>query len=379
MKLLKQKENEWFAIGCNRSRMAQEMSISDHIEKLLLKAEIGKVLSRDEIIELLKMPGEHSEDLFATADRVRKNEVGDEIYLRGIIEFSNFCERSCLYCGLRKNNGRLSRYRMTDDEILATAGHIIETGIPTVVLQSGEDLYYSTDKMCRLIERIKNETGLIITLSIGERNVSDFQAFGQAGANRYLLKHETASPELYQYLRPGCQLDKRMQCLRSLKHLGFETGTGNMVGLPGQTFEILADDLLVMKLLDADMLGIGPFIAHPDTPLAGIGYDDLDLTLRVLALARLLTRNTNIPATTALSTLHPQGRLQALRVGANVVMPDFTPEIYKSRYDIYPGRTDVGPAEEMIGRLKKDFQSIGRTIRFSVGNRSKKSDHDILH
>ncbi|MCK7508299.1 MAG: hypothetical protein MZV70_32440 [Desulfobacterales bacterium] len=151
--------------------MAQEMSISDHIEKLLLKAEIGKALSRDEIIELLKMPGEYSADLFATADRVRKNEVGDEIYLRGIIEFSNFCERNCLYCGLRKSNGKLSRYRMTDDEIVATAGHIIKTGIPTVVLQSGEDSYYSTDKICLLIERIKNETGLIITLSIGERNV----------------------------------------------------------------------------------------------------------------------------------------------------------------------------------------------------------------
>ncbi|HRY38837.1 MAG TPA: [FeFe] hydrogenase H-cluster radical SAM maturase HydE [Smithellaceae bacterium] len=355
------------------------MSISDHIEKLLLKAEIGKALNRAEIIELLKMPGEYSEDLFATADRVRKNEVGREIYLRGIIEFSNFCERNCLYCGLRKNNGRLSRYRMTDDEILVTAEHIIKTGIPTVVLQSGEDLYYSTDKICLLIERIKNETGLMITLSIGERNVSDFQAFGQAGASRYLLKHETASPELYQYLRSGCQLDKRMQCLQSLKHLGFETGTGNMVGLPGQTFEILADDLLVMKLLDADMLGIGPFIAHPDTPLAGIDNDDIELTLRVIAMARLLTRNTNIPATTALATLNPHGRLQALQAGANVVMPDFTPDIYKNRYDIYPGRTDVGPAGEIIGRLEKDFQSIGRTIRFSVGNRSQKSEHDILH
>jgi biotin synthase len=379
MKLSKQKGNKWFAIGCNRSRMAQEMSISKPIENLLTKAETGRALSREDVIALLKLPGHYSPDLFAAADCVRKEQVGDEIFLRGIIEFSNFCERNCLYCGLRKKNGRLSRYRMTDDEILTTAGHIIKTGIPTVVLQSGEDSCYSTDKICLLIERIKNETGLIITLSIGERNVSDFQAFGQAGANRYLLKHETASPELYQYLRPGCQLDKRIQCLRSLKHLGFETGTGNMVGLPGQTFEILADDLLVMKLLDADMLGIGPFIAHPDTPLARIGHDDLDLTLRVLAVARLLTRNTNIPATTALSTLHPQGRLQALRVGANVVMPDFTPEIYKSRYDIYPGRTDVGPAEEMIGRLEKDFQSIGRTIRFSVGNRSKKSDHDILH
>jgi biotin synthase len=220
---------------------------------------------------------------------------------------------------------------------------------------------------------------LVITLSIGERNLDDYKAFQLSGANRYLLKHETASLELYKYLRPGCVLENRMQCLRRLKQLGFETGTGNMVGLPGQTPEILADDLLVMKMLDADMLGIGPFIAHPDTPLAGVENDDLEITLRVLAVARLLTRNTNIPATTALATLHPQGRIMALQAGANVVMPDFTPDIYKSRYDIYPGRTDAGPANEIIEKLKADIQSIGRTINFSVGNREKKEYQGIKH
>ncbi len=355
------------------------MSISSQMEDLIHIAETAGTLSREDMIALLKLPYDYSPDLFAAADRVRKNEVGDEIFLRGIIEFSNVCERNCLYCGLRKGNDQLSRYRMSDDEILTTAEQIRKTGIPTVVLQSGEDSFYSTDQICHLIERIKNETDLIITLSLGERSVSDFRAFGQAGASRYLLKHETASPELYKYLRPGCRLDQRIGCLGSLAHLGFETGTGNMVGLPGQTPEILADDLLVMKLLDADMLGIGPFIAHPDTPLAGIGHEDIELTLRVLAVARLLTRNTNIPATTALSTLHPQGRLLALQAGANVVMPDFTPEIYRSRYDIYPGRKDVGQAAEILDRLEKDFQSIGRTIKFSVGNRPKKTERDILH
>jgi biotin synthase len=355
------------------------MSISNSIEKLLLKAEIGKSLSRDEIIELLKMPGEYSADLFATADRVRKNEVGDEIYLRGIIEFSNVCECNCLYCGLRKANEKLDRYRMTNEEILETARQIKATGISTVVLQSGEDSHYSADHICRLIDSIKRETGLVITLSIGERALEDYRAYGEAGANRYLLKHETTSPELYKYLRPGCRLDRRVSCLRTLKELGFETGTGNMVGLPGQTHEILADDLLLMKLLDADMLGIGPFIAHPDTPLNGIENDDLELTLRVLAIARLLTRNTNIPATTALATLHPHGRLQALQAGANVVMPDFTPEPYKNRYDIYPGRADVGSAKEIIARLEKDFQTIGRTINYSVGHRPGRPATDILH
>jgi biotin synthase len=352
--------------------MAQEMSISKSTDNLIGKARDGNDLNRKEIIQLLSLPANYSPELFAAADKVRKEQVGDEIFLRGIIEFSNYCERNCLYCGLRKGNSQLSRYRMTEDEIIATAEQIKKTGVPTVVLQSGEDSLYSQDVVCHLIERSRKETDLIITLSIGERPLSDYQAFQKAGANRYLLKHETASEELYKYLRPGCNWQNRLQCLRQMKELGFETGTGNMVGLPGQTPEILADDLLVMKLLDADMLGIGPFIAHPNTPLAGIDNDDLELVLRVIAAARLITRNTNIPATTALATLHPRGRLQALQAGANVVMPDFTPEIYKNRYDIYPGRKDVGSAVAIISNLEKDFQSIGRTLQYSVGSRPGK-------
>ena len=353
--------------------MVKEMSISKSAETLIGKAHDGHDLSRKEIIQLLLVPVKYSPALFDAADKVRKEQVGDEIFLRGIIEFSNHCQRNCLYCGLRNDNSKLSRYRMTEDEIIATAQEIKKSGVPTVVLQSGEDSFYRTDTICRLIKRIRKETDLIITLSIGERDLKDYKAFQQAGANRYLLKHETSSVELYKYLRPGCNRDDRLQCLRWLKELGFEAGTGNMVGLPGQTTEILADDLLVMKFLDADMLGIGPFIAHSDTPLAGIDNDDLDLTLRVIAAARLITRNTNIPATTALASLHPQGRLFALQAGANVVMPDFTPDIYKSRYDIYPGRKDVSSSLEIISKLKKDFSSIGRTINYRVGNRQHKN------
>jgi biotin synthase len=359
--------------------MVQEMSLSkspshiEHlIENLLAKAEAGNNLKREEIIELLSLPGSYTPRLLEAANRVRKEQVGDEIFLRGIIEFSNYCDRNCLYCGLRKSNAKLSRYRMSEDEIVATAAEIQKSRVPTVVLQSGEDSFYSVDVICHLIERIRKETDLIITLSIGERSLNDYKAFQQAGANRYLLKHETADAEIYKYLCPGCKWENRLQCLRWLKELGFETGTGNMVGLPGQTQETLADDLLVMKYLDADMLGIGPFIAHPDTPLAGIDNDDLELTLRVIALARLLTRNTNIPATTALATIHPQGRLQALQAGANVVMPDFTPDIFKSRYDIYPGRKDVGSAQEIINKLESDFQSIGRSLLYSVGHRPER-------
>ncbi len=347
------------------------MSISDHIDMLLLKAEIGKPLSREEMVELLKIPGEYSVDLFAAANRVRENNVGNEIYLRGIIEFSNFCERNCLYCGLRKTNEKLERYRMSGDEILATAREIKATGIATVVLQSGEDSHYTAERICKLVQAVKEETDLVITLALGERTPEDYRAFFDAGADRYLLKHETASPELYKYLRPGCRLDARVSCLKMLKNLGFEAGTGNMVGLPGQTLEILADDLLLMKLLDADMLGIGPFIAHPDTPLAGIDSDDIELALRVIAIARLLTRNTNIPATTALATLNPHGRLQALQAGANVVMPDFTPEIYRVRYEIYPGRRNDLQSADSIAQLEKDFHCMGRTMNYGTGQRNK--------
>lgn len=351
------------------------MSISkpvNNIEEIIDKAETGNELNRHEIVLLLAASDEETRLLYAAANSVRKQNTGDEIFLRGIIEFSNYCERNCLYCGLRRSNKKLSRYRMPEDEIIATARLIKETRIPTVVLQSGEDSFYTSEVICRVIERIKTETGLIITLSIGEKNDADYRDFRQAGASRYLLKHETSSKEIYNYLRPGCLLEQRLRCLQALKKLGFETGTGNMVGLPGQTPEILADDLLLMKKLDADMLGIGPFIAHPDTPLNGLTNYGLETTLRVLAIARLLTRNTNIPATTALGSLHPRGRIQALQAGANVVMPDFTPEIYKSRYDIYPGRTDVGSATEIMENLQKDFASIGRPLNFSAGYRQHK-------
>lgn len=348
------------------------MSISKlkiKFQDLIGKAQSGNVLNRKEIIQLLKMPGDYSMDLFAAADAVRKEQVGDEIFLRGIIEFSNYCERNCLYCGLRCGNRKLDRYRMTENEIINAAQKIADSHIPTVVLQSGEDSFFSLDMICNLIRRIKTETGLIITLSLGEKKSTEYQEFKKAGADRYLLKHETASTDIYNYLRPGCSLSNRVQCLQTLKKLGFETGTGNMVGLPGQTPEMLADDLLLMKVLDADMLGIGPFIAHPDTPLAGLENDALEITLRVVALARLITRNTNIPATTALGTLHSRGRIMALQAGANVVMPDFTPESYKSRYDIYPGRTDAGSAAEVMAKLEGEFASIGRSISCSVGQR----------
>ncbi|HPX54939.1 MAG TPA: [FeFe] hydrogenase H-cluster radical SAM maturase HydE [Syntrophales bacterium] len=300
--------------------------------------------------------------LHDTADEVRKKTVGNAVLLRGIIETSNICHQHCRYCGLRKENTKIHRYRMAEGEILAVAKKISACGISTVVLQSGEDLM-AADRICALIRKIKEETDLFVTLSIGERGYEDYRAFRKAGADRYLLKHETASKALFESLRPGSSYENRRRCLLRLKELGYETGAGNLVGLPGQDVNDLAADLLYLRDLPADMIGIGPFIAHPDTPLAEFPGGSGEMTLKVVSLARLLLPKANIPATTALGVLEKDGRRKALLAGANVVMLDFTPESYRIHYDIYPGKTHV--ATEMDGYLevlKKELQSIGRTV-----------------
>ncbi|NPU85731.1 MAG: [FeFe] hydrogenase H-cluster radical SAM maturase HydE [Syntrophaceae bacterium] len=342
----------------------------DRIAGLIGTARRGESLSREDLTLLLNLADEESlEALGTAADAVRREAVGDAVYLRGIVEFSNFCRQNCLYCGLRRDNRDIIRYRMDEDAVLAAVRRIRDRDIGTVVLQSGEDPAYTRGDLCRIVGRIRNETGLIVTLSVGERPLEDYRAFREAGADRYLLKHETASPDLYRRLRPGCMLEDRLRCLKDLRDLGYEVGTGNMVGLPGQTPEILADDLLLIRSLDADMLGIGPFIPHPGTPLAGAPGGDLKRTLRVLALARLLTRDTNIPATTALGTLHPEGRIRALRAGANIVMPDFTPETLRARYDIYPGKSTVPDGDILMARLREDLVLLERHTGKGPGGR----------
>lgn len=345
--------------------MSEPISVSELIHRALDR----EALTRGEITRLLCLSREEEkQDLFRAADAARKRGVGDGIFFRGIIEFSNICERDCLYCGLRRSNRRLGRYRMSEDEILATAQRIRDEGIGTVVLQSGEDPFFTTEKLSDLIGRIREDTGLIVTLSVGERPLTDYQVFRKAGSSRYLLKYETASLDLYRRLRPGSSLADRLLCLKALSESGYEVGTGNMVGLPGQSLETLADDLLLMKDLHADMLGIGPFLPHPETPLAAFPAGDLSMTLKVLAVARLLTRTTNIPATTALGNLDPRGRLMALQAGANVVMPDFTPPAYRNLYEIYPGRNKAEEASDFLGRLKVDIARIGRTIGRGTGS-----------
>lgn len=312
------------------------------------------------------------EVLFRASDKMRRTSVGDEIYLRGIVEFSNICSKNCIYCGLRRDNHGLIRYRMPNDVILSSAHRIKDLHIPTIVLQSGEDDYYDRERLCRIISRIKQETGLVITLSVGERSKEDYQAFKEAGADRYLLKHETASAEIQRRLRPGASFENRMKCLFWLKELGYEVGTGVMVGLPLQNEETLADDILMMQQLDADMIGIGPFISHPQTPLAKHPDGDPHMVIKVIAVTRLVTKTANIPATTALVTMNPALRLKALSVGANVVMPDFTPHEYRKFYDIYPGKTDgIGDAASFLNHFQAQVAKIGRIIGKGPGFRKR--------
>ncbi len=318
-------------------------------------------LSHAEICTLLRAPD--ARPLLSAADRVRKQYVGDGVYLRGLIEFSSYCKNDCMYCGLRRSNLHAQRYRLTPAQIITTTRRAAELGYKTVVLQSGEDVSFSTDTLCHIIREIK-KLDVALTLSIGEKTREEYAAYKQAGADRYLLRIETTDKDLYEKLDPGMSFNNRVRCLQDLKDLGYEVGSGSLVGLPGQTVESLADDLLFFKQLPVDMAGIGPFIPHPHTPLKGEKPDGhFELSLKMMALMRLLLPDINIPATTAMETLHPQGRLLALQSGANVVMPNVTDTCYRKQYELYPGKICTGDdAAQCRGCITRKIESIGRFV-----------------
>ena len=265
-----------------------------------------KNLSKQQIIEILQDENKN-EWLFSLADQLRKENVGDEVHLRGLIEFSNICKRTCKYCGLRCENKNIERYRIKPEDIISYAKRAVEKGYKTIVLQSGEDVFFSQDVMCEIIKEIK-KLDVALTLSIGERSFEDYKAFKEAGADRYLIRIETTDRNLYEKMHPNMDFDNRVRCLRDLKNLGYETGTGCLVGLPEPSIESLADDILFFKEIGADMIGIGPFIPHPDTPLKDCANGNFTLALKVMALTRIMLPDINIPATTAMETLNPNER-----------------------------------------------------------------------
>lgn len=274
------------------------------------------------------------QDLFAKADQVRKDNLGDTAQLRGVIHFSNFCRCNDLYCGLFRNNAQCRRFRMSPDEIIDTALAVADTGLKTVVLQSGEDFYYTRSMLCTVIERIMDQADVVVTLSLGRRSRDDFKAFRAAGAQRYLMKHETMNPHLYARMRSGLTLGDRLQAITELRELGYQVGVGNIVGLPGQTLADLCDDIMFFQEFQPDMINIGPFIPHKQTPLRDEPVGDMELMLRVFALTRIVTGNTHMAAANTVATLDPdQGQYRALtQGGANVIMPNCNP-FQRSRKD----------------------------------------------
>ncbi|MCL6628988.1 MAG: [FeFe] hydrogenase H-cluster radical SAM maturase HydE [Armatimonadetes bacterium] len=290
--------------------------------------------------------------------------------MRGLIEFSNVCSRNCCYCGLRRDNRQIRRYRMSPEEIVDVSVKVLQKGIGTVVLQSGEDPWYTAEIMADIIRRIKSKaSNAAITLCIGERTYDEYRIMREAGADRYLLRHETANPDLYRELHPDMSFQNRIRCLRDLKSLGYQVGAGSMVGLPSQTVEDMARDVVFLRELDVDMVGIGPFIPHPNTPLGNEQGGSLEMTLKMVAAVRIATRNTLIPATTAIGSIDPDGREKALMAGANVVMPNFTPLQYRVNYEIYPNKRCITEDPGLCYNcIQKRITSIGRTIGKGPGH-----------
>lgn len=337
------------------------------MKELIAKAEHTHSLLRGELIALLEDEG-NLDEISAAADRVRHKFVGDSIHLRALIEFSNFCKNNCCYCGLRRDNKKLTRYRLDEDMIFKLAEYAVkQMNLKTVVLQSGEDMWFDCEKTCALIRRIKTlDTAL--TLSVGEKTAEEYQAYKKSGCDRFLLRIETTDKALYERYDPGMSWERRRQCLEDIRSAGIEVGSGCLVGLPGQTIESLADDILFFKQIDADMIGIGPLIVHPNTPLKDAKNGKFELALKVMALTRLLLPDINIPATTAMETLAPNGQIRALQAGANVIMPNVTLTECRQYYELYPGKSSTNySADKSLSDVRTKIASIGRGVAESKG------------
>lgn len=304
-------------------------------------------------------------ELFALADKVRREIYGDEVYVRGLIEFTNHCKNDCLYCGIRRSNRDIGRYRLTEEQIMdcCKAGHSL--GYRTFVLQGGEDAYFTDDRICGIVSRIHDAfPDCAVTLSLGEKSKESYKRFFEAGARRYLLRHETADPAHYRMLHPEeMSLENRKRCLFDLKEIGYQVGSGFMVGSPFQTTENLISDLRFLVKLQPDMIGIGPFIHHRDTPFADKPDGTLSLTLRLIAILRLMFPKALIPATTALGSISPTGREQGLMAGANVIMPNLTPTEYRPDYKLYENKICLNESSDQ-GRVR----GAGYRISESIGD-----------
>ena len=327
--------------------------------------------SREELEFLLDNLNEDSKKyLIEKANLTRMKTYGDKVYLRGLIEFTNYCVRNCTYCGIRALNKNAERYRLTIDEILECAELGDRLGYKTYVLQGGEDPYFTDDVMVYIISKIKKHfPENAITISLGERSYESYKKMFEAGADRYLIRHETATKELYEKLHPGASFENRRKCLENLKEIGYQIGSGFMIGLPGQKNSDLVNDLLYVKELNPHMVGIGPFISHKDTPLKDEKNGTLEDTINLIALLRLLLPSALIPATTSLGTINPLGRELGIKAGANVVMPNLSPTSVRKKYSLYDGKICTGDeAAECRNCIEGRINRAGFKVEVSRGD-----------
>jgi len=342
------------------------------MKALIDKLERDRQLTQEEFVALISNRNpELDQYLFDKAVAVRHKIYGNDIYIRGLIELTNYCKNDCFYCGIRMSNKNAERYRLTKEQVLDCCRTGYELGFRTFVLQGGEDGYFTDDRLCDMISTIKSKySDCAVTLSIGEKSDVSYQAYYNAGADRYLLRHETANDTHYKKLHPiSMSLSNRKQCLYNLKKIGFQVGSGLMVGSPYQTAENLAEDLLFIKDLKPEMVGIGPFIPHHDTPFAQEPGGTLEMTRFMLGLIRLMLPNVLMPSTTALGTIHPQGRELGILAGANVVMPNLSPKDVRKKYLLYDNKICTGDeAAECRYCLQQKMEGIGYRIKVDRGD-----------
>lgn len=334
-------------------------------------------LTREDIIFLLKLnKKEDLNKLFKKADNVRQKYIGNDVHIRGILEFSNHCKNDCLYCGIRKSNTKLKRYRIKPDEIIQIAENAVNVlGFKTVLLQSGEDDFYTTEIIGDIIKTILKKYDCRVALSIGERTIEEYKQFYEAGARRCLIRFETSNKELFEQLHPISSSTKnsfenRIKLIKELKKIGYQAGSGLMIGLPNQTIEDLADDILLYNKLNINMAGMGPFICHPETPLAGNANGTFEMSLKMIAITRIVCKDIFISATTALQTINKfNGRELALQAGANLLMPNITPKVYREHYQLYPNKVCIYEnPHDCANCVNQVASSVGRDIGKGYGD-----------
>lgn len=358
----------------------EDESKKKYIVKLIAKLYIENNLDDSELLWLLNnIDKDGKEYLFSLSQDTRNKHYGKSVYMRGLIEFTNYCKRECRYCGINRYNKNITRYRLTKKDIIETCLKGRNMGFNTFVLQGGEDMFFSDKMICDIVSSIKKSiSDCAVTLSIGERSYDSYKAFKEAGADRFLLRHETTNEDLYRWLHPFSHLGSRLKCLSNLKKLGFQTGTGFMVGLPWYTNKDYVKDLRFMKNLQPEMVGIGPFIPHHDTNLNYYKAGDIETTVLMLSLIRLLLPKVLLPATTALGTISTEGRKRGLDVGANVIMPNLTPKVYRGDYSLYDNKKSTGSESvEALKMIKRELEDYGYIADMSRGDSKMCKKHKV--